>query len=216
MLTDGTYLFSLRLSEEIGFFPGQFLVLQIEPKIFRSYSIMGISDGILYLLIDTRVGGPASIFFEAAQEGTELNLIGSAMGKFVVQDNNKEKVFVATGTGLAPFVPMMNSILEKDANAKVRLYFGARHIKSDYSGFLLESSPEQFPNFSIVHCISQPEGALDEGFLHGRVTDIIPKYEKDCREPEFYLCGNPKMVDDIQAALRLCGADKNMFTEKYG
>ncbi|MBU1953508.1 hypothetical protein KKH03_00870, partial [Patescibacteria group bacterium] len=195
----------------------------IEPEIFRSYSIVGIENGILSLLIDTRVGGPASIFFDAAEMGTELHLIGVPMGKFVVHDTGKDKVFVATGTGVAPFVSMIKAVLGRDAGARVRLYFGARHIKEDFSVRLFEDivgaragTKGRFPNFSIIHCISRPEKEPGKGFLQGRVTEIVPKNEKDCREPEFYLCGNPKMVDDIQHVLRLCGADRNLFTEKYG
>ena len=216
-LVSGVYKIVFRLSEPVTFFPGQYVVLQIDPKTFRSYSIVALDDKTLTLLIDTRVGGIASKFFEASKEGTELNLIGVPLGRFAVQNTEKSKIFVATGTGLAPFVPMIKTILQKNPDAEVKLYFGARHEKDDYCEHFFEDfSRDKHPNFQIIHCISQPEDNLPESSIEGRVTKVVPEKEQDCSEPEFYLCGNPKMVDDIQEVLRQHGADENLFTEKYG
>lgn len=213
----GVYLFVFDLSAPITYFPGQHVVLQIEPKIFRSYSIVAADEKTMTLLIDVRIGGPASQFFEAAEEGTTLNLIGKPLGRFIVHDTGKPKIFVATGTGVAPFVPMIKATLDKNPEADVKLYFGVRTVKEDYSDALFdEYIHEKYPHFEIVHCISKPEGDLPDGYRHGRVTKIVPEHLEDCRTQEFYLCGNPQMVDDIQEVLRKNGADENLFTEKYG
>lgn len=211
------YLFVLRLSAPISFSPGQHVVLQIEPKVFRSYSLVAADEETMTLLIDVRIGGPASKFFEGAKEGTTLNLIGKPLGRFIVHDTGKPKIFVATGTGVAPFVPMIKATLDKDPKADVKLYFGARTIEDDYCDRLFNDYlGEQHPHFEVIHCISKPDGELPEGSHHGRVTKIVPEHIEDCRTQEFYLCGNPQMVDDIQEFLRKNGADENLFTEKYG
>lgn len=212
----GVYVFILKLSAPITYFPGQHVVLQIEPKIFRSYSIVAADEETMTLLIDVRIGGPASKFFEAAGKGTTLNLIGKPVGRFVVHDTGKPKVFVATGTGVAPFIPMIKATLDKNPEADVKLYFGARTVAEDYCDRLFgDYLHEKHINFEVIHCISRPDGDLPDGFRHGRVTKIVPEHLEDCRTQEFYLCGNPQMVDDIQEVLRKNGADDNLFTEKY-
>lgn len=213
----GVYLFVLRLSAPVSFFPGQHVVLQIEPKVFRSYSLIAVDEETITLLIDVRIGGPASKFFEASKEGTTLNLIGKPLGRFIVHDTGKPKIFVATGTGVAPFVPMIKATLDKDPKADVKLYFGARTLEDDYCDRLFDGYlGEKYPHFEIIHCISKPDGDLPENYRHGRVTKIVPEHHEDCRTQEFYLCGNPQMVDDIQVVLKQNGADENLFMEKYG
>lgn len=213
----GVYLFHLALSEPITYFPGQHVVIQVAPKVFRSYSIVDVKNDELVLLIDVRIGGQASKIFEEAGKGTEFGLIGRPLGRFVVHDTGKPKVFVATGTGVAPFVPMIKAVLQKNPAADVKLYFGARTMEDDYADrFFQDYLNDRYPHFEIIHCISRPNGDLPEGYRHGRVTMIVPEHLEDCRTQEFYLCGNPQMVDDIQEVLRKNGADDNLFTEKYG
>lgn len=216
-LCPGTYLFQFSLSESINYLPGQFVVLQIEPKIFRSYSIIEVSkDNIMSLLIDVRVGGPASKFFEKAQEGTELNLIGKPLGKFILRESSNPKIFIATGTGLAPFIPMVKAALAANAEEKIDLFFGIRHVGHDYcKQFFADCPPEKFPNFTVHSCISQPEKELPQGTHEGRVTKIIPEILKDYEKNDYYLCGNPKMVDEMTEILQQKGCKDNIFAERY-
>ena len=217
-LMEGVYVFDLAMPETLPFIPGQFVVLMVAPKVFRSYSLVAINDTIMTLLIDVRVGGPASQFFEACEPGDTLQLIGKALGKFTVKESDRPKVFIATGTGLAPFVPMVKQLLDQDAQADVQLFFGSRHMKDAYCDSFFEGyiDAEKHPNFKVFNCISRPEGEMKENYYDGRVTNVIPAQLEECGSQDFYLCGNPQMVDDIQAILKEKGATDNVHTEKYG
>ena len=207
-----TYLFKFETQQKMDWQPGQFLVLQIEPRIFRSYSIVNIHENELTLLIDCKIGGPASKFFEASQIGTELNIVGKPLGKFVIQPNDKHKIFVATGTGLAPFIPMIAS-----GTQPMSLFFGARFATDDYCKNLLLQFKANHPNLSLFRCLSQEDSNPAESIYKGRVTSIIPNEIKDYSDKEFYLCGNPAMVNEVTEILLSKGVSKDfIITEKYG
>lgn len=216
-LAEGVYVLELAMPEPLPFIPGQFVVLMVAPKVFRSYSLVEVKDTTMTLLVDVRVGGPASQFFEGCEPGDTLQLIGKALGKFTVKESDRPKVFIATGTGLAPFIPMAKHLLDQDPSADVKLFFGSRFAQEAYcaSFFAEYLDSEKHPNFQIINCISRPEGELQEGSFEGRVTTVVPSQLEECGSQDFYLCGNPQMVDDIQAILKEKGATDNIHTEKY-
>ncbi|HLG25813.1 MAG TPA: FAD-binding oxidoreductase [Candidatus Gracilibacteria bacterium] len=219
-LAPDVYLFRLQMEKRLDYFPGQHVVLQVEPRVFRSYSIVEIENGepaVMVLIVDVRPAGPASVFFENAREGSALNLVGAALGRFIVHDNDCKKVFVATGTGLAPFIPMIKAALQSRPEAEITLFFGVRHLDEDYCARFYEgfaNNAQRYPNFRIYPCISKPERDLPEGYLEGRVTAHVPKMMKDFRETDFYICGNPAMVDELKGLLTQNGATK-IHEEKY-
>ncbi len=206
-LSPKTYLIKLEMEESLDYKPGQFFVLQLGPKIFRSYSIVDLEDKLLTLLIDAKVGGPGSQFFEQAQPGHELRQLGNASGVFRIQPTNKQKIFIATGTGLAPFVPMIKAAVQL---APSRLYFGCRTKDANFAPQFLSNHP----NLTIFPCISR-EKELPPQFFQGYVTDAVLELEKDFTNSEFYICGNPKMINDMQKILEEKGAE-HIYIEKYG
>lgn len=215
---EGVYVLDFVMPETLPFIPGQFVVLMVQPKVFRSYSIVAVEENVMTLLIDVRVGGPASKFFEACEPGDTLQLVGKALGRFVLKESIRQKVFIATGTGLAPFIPMIHTALNENPEARLQLFFGARHVKDNYcpSFFKEYLDREKYPNFQVFYCISRPETDLGDDHYEGRVTDVIPKQLQECGSQNFYLCGNPQMVDDIQKILAEKGATDNVHMEKYG
>ncbi|MBD3270130.1 hypothetical protein GF376_01240 [Candidatus Peregrinibacteria bacterium] len=213
-LCNKVYLIDFQMDQNLDFSPGQFVVLQLAPRVFRSYSIVDIKNGILTLLIDTKVGGEGSKFFEESLEGTEINLLGKPSGVFKVANTTNSKVFVATGTGLAPFIPMIKETLKKQPKTPITLYFGCRHLRDEYASKTFEKEL-QANNFKIESCITRDEN-IPDNCHKGRVTEIIPRLEKNFINTEFYLCGNPKMVEEMRKLLVQKGAINNIYFEKYG
>jgi len=213
------YLFQFQVEKKISYTPGQYMVLQIDARIFRSYSIVNLNESEpqnLTLLIDTKIGGPASFFFEKMAIGENVNLIGNPVGKMVIKPTPNAKVFVATGTGLAPFIPMIATALHANPQEKISLLFGSRQHKEDYSEqFFQEFLNEKYPNFHILHCLSRHEGELPQKCHSGRVTQILETQIQHYANTEFYLCGNPAMVEDAKKLLLEKGAG-HIHGEKYG
>jgi len=217
------------------FIPGQFVSLQLQPGLLRAYSIVEfeniegqnlqfslpsnfLAKGLLTLLISTKPGGLASQFFEQVQLGALVKVM-NLTGRFALKVNTlpKARFFVATGTGLAPFVPMLKQSLQEKPNLEHKLFFGAFQRTLDFSRSLLPQELDNFPNFQIISCFDQDSFLETENMKMGRVTQIVPQYITDLLKTEFYLCGNPYMVTDMQALLRQLGVPKEqIIKESFG
>jgi len=115
--------------------------------------------------------------------GTTLEFIGP-QGYFTYQSAGKPVVFVATGTGIAPFVSMARSGI-----AGFILLHGVQTAADLYYEALFRTSALRY-----VPCLSTATDAAFPGdAFHGRVTvflaDRLPPGEYD-----FYLCGRREMI----------------------
>lgn len=216
-IAENIYFFKYSIPADFEWKAGQYVGIGISNTYRRCYSIWDIKDNQLELLIDTKPGGLASQFFDNAEVSAE-NLIIGPYGKFVVQENNFHKVFISTGTGIAPFYPMTREALAK--GYKVTFVFGAKTFETEIAyNFFKEFLTN--PNFQYVQAITQNleehiPATQDKAVLtkFGRVTKVVPELNLDYANSEFYVCGGPQMVEDMETILRNLGANK-ILHEKY-
>ncbi len=212
-LTDETYEFKYEVPQGFPFEPGQFVGLQVPPYPLRSYSIVDIKNGAITLLIDIFT---KSNYFVTTQVGDVLTLSG-AYGVFKVKDTDLPKVFICTGTGVAPFIPMVKKLLASPPHAPppTKFFFGSRYLKDDYTAKYFGETLNN-PNLEFVRCVTRPEEPIgpDQQYTQGRVTEIVPKHNIDWKNSEFYICGSPQMVTDMKQILMNLGADK-IYVEKF-
>jgi len=129
-------------------------------------------------------------------------------------DTDKDKVFVCTGTGLAPFIPMIKNAL---LNSKCTLFFGTSWDATDYGRILCERfGLFENPNFVMYSGMFPIETPIVSEFVqNGTVTQLLPKYLSDFESKEFYLCGNPFMVLDVEKLILEMGG-KTIIKENFG
>ena len=201
-LTDSIWEVCFEVDEEVGdWAPGQFARIHVGNNAWRDYSIAGIEGNQVRFLISTRTRGQGSRFVETADPGTRTT-IELPLGQFTATPSDRRRVFVATGTGLAPFLPMFATPERKDDDL---LIFGCRTGEDDLTSLLPDPTP------TVLRCISREDV---DGALHGRVTDALETLDFDPAETEFYLCGSSAMVADAMALLERRDA-KHLFTEPY-
>ena len=124
-LTPSIWRLEFELDEPIRFAPGQYVKLRVAPFEWRDYSIAAAADKRLTLLVSTRTGGDGSLYADAVKPGEATELEGP-FGGYRVERNAHRKVFVATGTGLAPFLPMFGEMAKAGEIEAAELYFGCR------------------------------------------------------------------------------------------
>ncbi len=109
--------FDLDEPKEIQFVPGQYLIMFV-PKdndhVRRQYSIASSpsQNHSVELLIKLIPGGVASGYVEKLTVGEIVRFDGPG-GRFVLNGNQKHKVFLATGTGIAPMRSILKSIFDQ-------------------------------------------------------------------------------------------------------
>lgn len=179
--------------------PGQFARVKVAPLEWRDYSIAGMEENRIRFLIGTGTGGLGSRFVEDAAVGAET-VIELPLGRFRLEPGRR-RVFVATGTGLAPFLPMFDALEACGDLDQATLLFGCRTSAEN----ILASLDAPLPPHVEVCLSREPDG---QG---RRVTDALAGIEADA---DFYVCGHPAMVTDVTYALASRGV-RRIFTETY-
>jgi CDP-4-dehydro-6-deoxyglucose reductase len=135
------------------------------------------------------------------------------LGMFVLRQPPRDSIFIATGTGIAPF----RSILQAHLNASspaFTLLFGVRYESHLLYRQEFERMALAHGNFRFWPTLTRP----DAGWTgrQGRVQAHLAEAIGDRRDVDFYLCGLKEMVDEVRAILKGQGFDrKQIFYEKY-
>jgi NAD(P)H-flavin reductase len=206
---------------EINCEPGKFFSIEVSPGQRRAYSTVECSKqppqffletqslpivgegAYVSFMVSTKAGGLGSQFFADSKPGAEVSVVGPA-GAFKLHSSDRPKIFVATGTGLAPFVPMISQVLSENPETKIYLFFAVWTQADDYAKqfFTRFLDKEKYPNFTIYTVIDQfEEDQLSEFVKGGRVTTVIPEMVSDFADFDYYLCGHPAMVAAMEEVL---------------
>ncbi len=223
-LTADVYLYRFDLIEpkEIVFTAGQYLTLKISTDrgpLSRLYSIASANSekNNFNLIIQIFPGGLASTFFSNLNIQDEVIFYGPS-GKFSVKENNRPKIFLATGTGIAPIKSILISE-QQLLKANFYLFWGVKTLKDAYL-------VEEIKKFNPKICLSREENldAISETdrpyFDLGYVNLSLEKQLNNNRMPitdyDFYLCGGKEIVESLRSFLINKGIlTSNIFFEKF-
>jgi len=213
-LNSDTILLQLEKPKNYDFKPGQFLQT-IFPEGKRSYSIFSKpSDKTLNLCIKLFAGGLASEIFKRIEVGEKIT-ISETMGHFIITEEDVERTYCATGSGLAPIVSMIKTALE-DYGHQSRMYliFGLRHEENIFYQEEIEKLAKKYDNFHFDITLSQPNENWQG--MSGRITAHLPEKVLNKKNNHFYLCGSPEMVKDVRKLLIENGVEvKNIKFEIF-
>ncbi len=195
--------FRLPEGETIRFKAGQYVNLRapaydkVKEPTSRAYSLASapLDETAVELVIRLVPNGIVTTYvFEHLAEGDEATIIGP-FGDFYLRETEREIIFIAGGSGLAPIRSILLDMLEKGIeNRKATFYFGAVSQKDLYYVEEFERIAKEHPWFSFVPALSGRE--IDPGgYETGLITDVVAGHYDDLGNHEAYLCGSPGMID---------------------
>jgi ferredoxin-NADP reductase len=211
------FVFGVPEVESLHFKAGQFVSFNEVlggKKITRPYSIASRPDGNRFeLCLNLVEEGIFSPFLFQMKPGDSVEM-SAPLGFFVIRNPTKEALFIATGTGIAPFRPMVPDYLSHPQAARLTLLFGLRHENSIYYRNEFEELARLHPNFNFWPTLSRPETSW--AGRTGHVQVHLLEALGDRRDMDVYICGLKAMVDDVRAILKGLGFDrKQIIFEKY-
>lgn len=233
LVAEETYLFGVEIESYLSPRAGSFFSFRVADKIFRSYSTVftqnrDIKDSpsftkdialkkedntILYFLIATKGEGFGANFFRNIEIDQEINAIGPA-GKFGLSgDLIKPKIFVGTGTGLSPFVGMSHELFDNGFKKSDLIILAG--LKGSDGNWIKEILPD---GINLMSCFYPDKTSLDNNESNETVTDRIKILFESGQikdYSEFYLCGHPAMVSDVEQYLLNCGKNFEIYKEKF-
>jgi ferredoxin-NADP reductase len=205
-----------------GFVPGQWLSLkQTKPdgeELTRAYSIASppADDNRFALCLNRVQDGFMSNFLCDMKEGAEIGCQGP-FGDFILRPPLRDTIFIATGTGIAPFRSMLHWLLADPSRHQSRsffLLFGSRTQKDIYYHQEFLQLAAEHPNFDYLPTLSR--GGAEWKGLRGYVQEHVPGVVQGRSEMHAYICGLDKMIKANRELLKGLGWDrKSIRYEKY-
>ena len=193
----------------ITFSPGQFVSFEIEREASRfpatrAYSIASAStrSDAIELVVNRVPGGPGSEYLCGLREGDRTSFKGP-VGSFVLGDGPRDLLFVATGTGIAPFRSMLWTLAHASSGRRISLLWGLRSERDLYYQDELMDLRDRLRQFSFVTTLSAPTNGW-RGPV-GRVSPLVEAQVASVANLEVFLCGNGGMIDDVREILRRKG-----------
>ncbi|MCC6075248.1 benzoate 1,2-dioxygenase electron transfer component BenC [Pseudomonas sp. GCM10022188] len=201
--------------ESLAFLPGQYVNLQVPGTgETRAYSFSSLqSGGAVSFLIRNVPGGLMSSFLgNQAKAGDAMTLTGP-LGSFYLRDIKRPLLLLAGGTGLAPFLAMLEKIAAEGSAHPVHLIYGVTNDFDLVEMDKLAAFAARIPNFTFAACVANPESAYPN---KGYVTQHIAPGQLNDGDVDIYLCGPPPMVEAVSQDLRQRGIQPaNFYYEKF-
>ncbi|HWL62160.1 MAG TPA: ferredoxin--NADP reductase [Steroidobacteraceae bacterium] len=214
-------LFSFRTTRDPGFRfeSGHFVMLglQVEGRpLLRAYSIASPNweEHLEFFSIKVQ-NGPLTSRLQHLKEGDEVLVSRKPTGTLVLHDlkPGKHLYLLGTGTGLAPFLSIIQDPETYERFEKVIVAHGVRH-RTDlaYENFISEELPkhELLGEIAQGKLIYHPTVTREPFRIQGRITDQISDGSLASRvglpplnpaDDRFMLCGSPHMLEDTRRLL---------------
>ncbi|MFI5071477.1 MAG: ferredoxin--NADP reductase [Terriglobales bacterium] len=214
--------FEMKGVPRFGFVAGQWMSFKHTKadgeEITRAYSIASPpgEDNRFALCLNRVQDGFMSNFLCDMKEGDELNCQGP-FGDFILRPPMRNTMFIATGTGIAPFRSMLHWLLadgSRHQSKQISLIFGNRTEKDIYYHDEFLRLAQDHENFHYLPTLSR--GAPEWQGLRGYVQDHVASIAKGRSDMHAYICGLDKMVKANRDLLKGLGWDrKSILYEKY-
>ena len=214
-------LFSFKTTRDPGlrFENGQFVMIGLEVEgrpLMRAYSIASpnYEDHLEFFSIKVP-NGPLTSRLQHLKAGDAVQVSKKPTGTLLLSDllPGKHLYLLSTGTGLAPFISVIQDPETYERFDKVILVHGVRHVSDvAYESFIRENLPnnEFFGQELRDKLIYYPTVTREPFRNQGRITDLMRsgKLFTDIGLPPInpehdraMICGGPEMLDETSAVL---------------
>jgi ferredoxin--NADP+ reductase len=230
-LAPDLWVIRLRPEMELAFRPGQYVTIGLPHNgrvIERPYSICSSpAEEEIELFIERVPDGELSEPLYGMEVGSEMVVRKRTKGLFLKDApvEAQPHLFVATVTGIAPFVSILRTLAVKAKEGEwtpvpVLALQGA--AKSSELGYAdeLQTLEREHEWFRYVPTVSRPWEDPDWKGELGRVEDVLRTYASEIGvrsgNGAVFLCGHPGMIANARAIMRRAGlSDKEIREEQY-
>ena len=190
---------TLELPECATWEAGQYALVRVAPFEWRPYSLASAPGSTVRLLVDVRTKGMGASWASTTAPGDDVDLELPYGHWLVTPDRGTtdaeaphRRIFIATGTGIAPFLAAFEAGRRDDDI----LIVGYSRTEDDLTGRAGTPLPR------LIRCVSRE---AVPGTFHGRITDYLNAEGID-PQATYYVCGSARIVRDISRIIQAGGA----------
>ncbi len=211
--------------EEIDFRAGQFIQLRVpeyrltDEPVYRAYSMASSPSNNNKVELEIRYvpeGICTTYVHQHLNEGDRV-VINGPYGDFYLRDTEREIIFIAGGSGMAPIKSIITYMAENNIQRKARYFFGARTEKDLFLRDKMKEFEKKLTDFKFVPALSDPEEDSNWEGKTGLITEVVNEYLENGENKEAYLCGSPGMIKACVEILTENGIPENLiFYDEFG
>lgn len=212
-LTQDIFELVFEAENDFEMISGQFLTFLLPKTGFgRAYSVLYKKEKKVYFIIkrlENGRGGSKEIC--DYDVWVVLKWFGPTW-HFTLSHKKNTKIFIGTGTGMVPLYCMIETLLSSWYSENIYLCLWNKTAQDMYYLDVFSFWKQKYPNFDFMIYLSREE---KNGYQKGYVGNFF--WEENVKNfDEFYICGNPNMVDEVEKKLQWLWVEKeNIFKEKY-
>lgn len=216
--------FRLQAPDPFEFTPGQYVQLEcpayrMNPEpVYRAYSVASDPADTTHVELLVRLvpnGICTTWVFEFLEQGQQVTFNGPH-GDFQIHDSGREMIFIAGGSGMAPFCSILADLKARNDPRRIRYFFGAKSARDLFFVDLMKQYEADLSDFRFIPALSEPEPDDQWDGETGLITEVVGRHYPDCSDKEAYLCGSPGMID---ACIKVLGerglTDEYIFYDKF-
>lgn len=225
-IAEGLAIMGVAADHPFAFAPGQYATLGLPHPdgklVQRPMSIASSADrrSAYEFLVRHVPGGDFTSVLWQARLGDPVHISGPK-GRFLLQDDGRICLFVASGTGLAPFMSMIRTLESRASDRDIVLLHGVSRDRDLAWRSELESLAAGGAfRLRYVATVSRPEECPDWRGLTGRAEAVLSgqldRFNLRSDNTTIYACGNPQMVEAVSAIAAARGFQPDQVrTELY-
>lgn len=222
---DTLFSFTTTRDMSLRFTNGHFVMIGLEvdgKPLMRAYSVASpnYAEHLEFLSIKVP-DGPLTSRLQHLQVGDKILMSRKPVGTLVVDDlrAGRNLYLFGTGTGLAPYMSIIQDPETYERFEKVVLIHGVRYVSElAYKDFIENELPnnEYFGDLIKEKLIYYPTVTREPFRNEGRITTLIESGklftdiglpEIDPKQDRAMICGSPAMLEDISALLNARGME---------
>ena len=212
------------LKNDYKYIHGQYLTIKHNiqgEEIRRSYSFCSSpsADKEIRVAIKKVNGGRMSTFLNKELKTGDSLEVMTPMGNFYTElknENTKQYILFAGGSGITPIFSILKSILNEEPNSKICLFYGNKNKESIiFNNQLKKINLEKA--VEVVNILEENEtDQLNSGLItKEKSLQLINKYVDKKIINEYFICGPEPMMKNVTDALDSFQVDSKQIHIEY-
>lgn len=213
-----TRSFNLRVqnaasARRVEFVPGQVAMLRVANEDPAYFAFASAPEDPDWEVLVKKKPGASSVIYDL-QPGDTIELVGIAGQGFALdQQQHRDLVFVAMGTGVAPLRSALRHCLKHKSDfGELVVLYGAR-TPDDFC-YRDETEAWEDAGVELRQVISRPDGhdwSGPTGYVQSLLDNVLP----DLKSPVALICGSKEMIDQTRERLGKMGFKPDEILTNY-